>query len=272
MDMEKDFKPFTDALNSLGYLLRESDIVTFNNFLEYVIAQHSYTIVKDLEKASKEIKNAYYETYKEYVKLQYLKIHTQNKEWFDPFGSYFEMNSSKFSLNKRGQFFTPENLCDCVAKMTVNKEIKHARILDPACGSGRMLLASHAQNPRNFHYAQDIDYTCCLMTVVNIMMHGIQGEVIHGDSLNPDSYFQGWAINPNIVRLRGVPHIEKLEKENSFAFHVSQNSKMELLEKKERAEQDALEVLKNADFLDVGDKNKISIDKSKDEKTSFDFF
>lgn len=271
MEMEKDFKPFGNALNALGRLLQESEMGTFNSFLEYVIAQHSHTITKDLKNASKEIKIAYFDTYREYVKLQYLKIHTQHKAWFDPFGAYFEMNASKFSREKRGQFFTPDNLCDCIAKMMLDEKAEKATVYDPACGSGRLPLASHACNPKNYHYGQDLDYTCCLMSAVNMMMHGIQGEVVHGNSLSDDSYFQGWAINPNIVQLRGIPHIEHLEKENSFIFHVKQASKKERADLIEQAKQESIEKLKNADFLNVGQNGKISI-QAKDEKTSFDFF
>jgi type I restriction enzyme M protein len=272
MDIEKDFKPFAKALSSLGYLLHDSEMGTFNHFLEYIIAQHSHTVVKDLKNASKAVKLAYFDTYKEYIKLYYLKIHTQHKEWFDAFGLYFEINSSKFSRDKRGQFFTPENLCDCMCQMMVTKDMVKERVFDPACGSGRLLLASHVYNPKNYHFGQDLDYTCCLMSAVNMMMHGIQGEVVHGNSLDPDSYFQGWAINPNIIKLRGIPHIENLAKENSFIYHVAQGKKSELLEEKKKAEEASIEKIKNTDFLNVGKENRISIDKSKDEKTSFDFF
>lgn len=271
MNIEKEFTPFADALKALGYLLHESEIGAFKHFLEYVIAQHSHTVVKDLKSATKAIKIAYFEVYKAYVKLQDLKINTQHKEWFDPFGTYFELYSSRMGKRSKGQFFTPENLCDCMTQMMITKDMEKERISDPSCGSGRLLLSSHAYNPKNFHFGQDIDYTCCLMTSVNMMMHGIQGEVVHGDALLCDSYFQGWAINPNIRQLRGIPHIENLVKENSFIYHVAQSRKLEILEKKQETEKASIEKLKNADFLNMGE-NKISINKSKDEKTTFDFF
>lgn len=270
--MEKDFKELKTALDKLGYLLHKSEIATFEEFLEYVIAQHSHTITKDLSKSSKEIKTAYFECYSQYVKLQYLKVHKQHKEWFDAFGLYFEIHSSKWSRDKKGQFFTPEPICEFMVRCYVNENMEKETVFDPACGSGRFLLASHAYNPKNYHYGQDVDYTCCLMSVVNMMFHGIQGEVVHGNSLDPDSYFSGWSINPNIVKLKGIPHIEHLEKENSFIFHVSQSHKKERLEELERLEQEKKEELKKCNFLEIQDKDKIEFEEDTTNDASFEFF
>lgn len=55
----------------------------------------------------------------------------------------------------------------------------------------------------------DIDRTCAMMTVCNLMFHGIQGEVAWGDSLKGEIY-ECWAINPFINSktsvFSGAPH------------------------------------------------------------------
>lgn len=269
--MEKDFEPMRKALDRLGYLLHKDEIQAFDEFLEYGIAQHSHTIHKDLTSAPKEVREAYFNVYSEWVKLQYRKIHTEHKGWFDAFGLYFEIHSSKWGRQKKGQFFTPEPICDFMARINVTEDMERQTIQDPTCGSGRLLLASHACNPKNFQYGQDLDRTCCLMSALNMMIHGIQGEVVHGDALNPDSFFSGWAINPNIKQLQGIPHIENLEKENSFIFHVAQSYKKEREAEIKQEEQEEAERLKNANFLEVEEKKKLNFDNSKD-KTSFEFF
>lgn len=47
---------------------------------------------------------------------------------------------------------------------------------DPTCGSGRLLLAYHARNPGNYLIGEDINRTCCLMTVCNMLIHGCVGK------------------------------------------------------------------------------------------------
>lgn len=269
--MEKDFENLRKALDRLASLLHKDEMQAFDEFLEYGIAQHSHTIHKDLTNASKELKGAYFDAYSEWIKLQYRKIHTEHKDWFDAFGMYFEIHSSRWRRQKKGQFFTPEPICEFMARCNITENMERQRVNDPACGSGRFLLASHACNPRNFHYGQDIDRTCCLMSALNMMIHGIQGEVVHGDSLNADSYFSGWAINPSIKQLQGIPHIENLVKENSFIFHVAQSHKKDRLAEMERNQQEEAERLKNANFLEVEESEKLNFDNSKDG-TSFEFF
>ena len=80
---------------------------------------------------------------------------------------------------------------------------------DPTCGSGRLLLAYHAHNPGNYLVGEDISRTCCMMTVCNMLMHGCVGEVIHHDSLVPDSFLDGWYVNPFLTRT-GIPCIRKM--------------------------------------------------------------
>ncbi|HSV87510.1 MAG TPA: N-6 DNA methylase, partial [Bacteroidales bacterium] len=55
----------------------------------------------------------------------------------DVLGAYFEEH---ISHGHNGQFFTPQHLCDMMARL-MNPTTPLERILDPACGSGRMLMA-----------------------------------------------------------------------------------------------------------------------------------
>lgn len=269
--MEKDFENLRKALDRLAYLLHKDEIQAFEEFLEYAIAQHSLTIKKDMQNTSKEVRQAYFDVYSEWIKLQYLKIHTRDCKWFDAFGLYFEIHSSKWSKQKKGQFFTPIPVCDFMVKVQVTEEMKEERVIDPTCGSGRFLIASHAYNPKNFHYGEDIDRTCCMMSVLNMMIHGVQGEVAWRDSLDPNSWFGGWMINPCIKEYKGIPNIELLEKENSFIFHVAQKNYQERLEEIQKEEQEEKDKLYNSNFLEINEDDKLDFDNS-DNNTSFDFF
>lgn len=83
------------------------------------------------------------------------------------------------------------------------------RMGDPTCGSGRLLLAYHARNPENYLIGEDINRTCCLMTVCNMLIHGCVGEVICHDSLNPGNFVDGWKVNP-MLTWTGIPTIKRM--------------------------------------------------------------
>ncbi|MDR3059917.1 MAG: N-6 DNA methylase [Prevotella sp.] len=218
MRLEKEFAEFHSALERLAYIFGKDMIRAFEEFLEFAIAGHSHSIKVDMSKYNKEEIQLFHNLYYQWIILHSTVISKKHYEWFDAFGLYFELHSSDWSKKKKGQFFTPPNVCDLMTAM-INPEGERQRVLDPACGSGRMALASHAHNPKNYHFCMDIDRTCCMMSALNMMIHGIQGEVVWKDALSFLDYREGWSINPRIVQLKGIPHIELLEKEQSFIYH-----------------------------------------------------
>lgn len=139
-----------------------------------------------------------------------------SKGWFDAFGHIYEdLIASKSRRSNSGQFFTPETLCDLMTEITYpNEKIVGKLISDPTCGSGRTLLSFHAKHPGNRYIAEDIDKTCTMMTVCNFLFHGVEGEVVWHDSLNPDSFFGAWKVNEGLNnpfhKFFGIPHIEPI--------------------------------------------------------------
>lgn len=127
-------------------------------------------------------------------------------------------------LNRKGaqQFFTPWSVCETIAKLTYAEETeKILNVLDPTCGSGRMLLTSAFELGNNHHYyGIDIDMTCIKMSAINLFLNGVfRGEVMCADALNPDD-FRGsykFSIFPLGVRLI-------TEKEQSTLWHLHKNS------------------------------------------------
>lgn len=105
------------------------------------------------------------------------------------------------------QHFTPHNLATAMAAMLIPGEadIREAtaddplRILDPASGSGRLLVATASQlstiapeTPTVFT-AIDIDRVCAQMTAINYTLFGLPGWVIHGDALTME-VVNSWQI------------------------------------------------------------------------------
>jgi hypothetical protein len=83
-------------------------------------------------------------------------------------------------------------MAKCVTETALeNKtEDRPLRILDPACGSGRMLLAAQKCNGRHHEfYGIDIDHTCIKMAAVNLFLSGLfHSETLCGDALMPKDF------------------------------------------------------------------------------------
>ncbi len=142
----------------------------------------------------------------------------------DVLGDFFEQNISN---GRNGQFFTPYPICKFMASITHtdkvcdNETIEPLRILDPACGSGRMLLASHRINgPGNDYYGIDINLTCVKMAALNLFLNGIwNSEVMCANALAPNDFITAYRIS--FIPL-GIFKIEA--KEQSRLWHLHKNS------------------------------------------------
>lgn len=98
-----------------------------------------------------------------------------------------------FYNNRTGQFFTPVHVCDMMALMTIGNPKDGQSVVDSCCGSGRMLLSAAKINRNLNFYAADIDERCCKMTVLNMLINTMQGEVAHMNSITMEHY-KSWHI------------------------------------------------------------------------------
>lgn len=192
-----------------GFELRK----VFDDFLIFIIHGYSPGLPPlDTWKYKKEQTAVFYEMYRQWVFImeKQIKIHG----WYDAFGDlYMSLITSKSGQSAKGQFFTPDHICDLMKDIIMAGALKDAKvtIMDPTCGSGRTLLAAHAQDPTAYHCAEDIDQTCCMMTVCNFLIHGVRGEVIWHNSLQPETYWKGWRTNYLTAFLK-FPYIEIIPK------------------------------------------------------------
>lgn len=190
----------------------------FDDFLTYIIWAHTLPEYgKPIEgwPYKPEDGKKMYEIYVGLVNELNERLHTH--EWYDIFGEIYESAiASKHRRGDNGQFFTPASLCDLMAQISVSKdqEVVGDRISDPSCGSGRNLLAFHSLHPGNYHVGEDIDRTCALMSVCNFLLHGVNGEIIWHNSLNPDTFRGGWRINEYLnnptSQYFGIPHVRPI--------------------------------------------------------------
>jgi hypothetical protein len=92
------------------------------------------------------------------------------------------------SFGENGQFFTPDCICQMMAQMQISPDDTGKRILDPACGSGRTLLAAADINPNNEFYGVDVDIRCVRMTAINLALRNLYGWVTWGNTLTDETW------------------------------------------------------------------------------------
>ncbi|WP_346318212.1 N-6 DNA methylase [Chitinophaga sp. YIM B06452] len=116
----------------------------------------------------------------------------------DAFGDLF---MELISHGKNGQFFTPQPVCDMLARLNHGDDLKPGMpVCDPACGSGRTLLSMAKLERRLKFYGADTDITCCKMTVLNMLVNSLEGEIAWMDSISLEHY-RSWHI-------RNVPYVD----------------------------------------------------------------
>ncbi|OYP28463.1 N-6 DNA methylase [Rhodopirellula sp. MGV] len=94
------------------------------------------------------------------------------------------------TYGERGQFFTPDGVAQLMADLTLsdNDNKERRTINDPACGSGRFLLAV-AKKHRNCEFiGQDVDHRCAQMTAINLGLNGLYGWAVWQNTLTLECY------------------------------------------------------------------------------------
>ena len=128
--------------------------------------------------------------------------------FIDVLGEYFQQH---LSFGNNGQFFTPQHICDLMARLHDPTSIGK-RVIDPACGSGRMLMAMAKINRFSLFYGADIDSNCARMAVINLCLNRMYGEIAWMDSLS-NHHYNSWQIFPTI---KGIPCIREINQKESY--------------------------------------------------------
>lgn len=126
----------------------------------------------------------------------------------DVLGEYF---MQEISHGHNGQYFTPQPICDMLCGI-IKSDGPGYRVADPACGSGRMLLGAAKLNRSLLFYGADRDLACVHMTVINLCLNGLFGEVSWMDSLTGE-WFRGYKMT---IHPEGVPCIKQISQQESL--------------------------------------------------------
>ena len=103
-----------------------------------------------------------------------------------------------FGSNAQGQFFTPYNVCQCMAGMLVQEpeEGKIFTCSDPAVGGGALPIAyAEALYNKGVNYQQysyfecwDISQNSCCISMIQMSILGMPATIVRGNSLTLEVY------------------------------------------------------------------------------------
>ncbi len=136
--------------------------------------------------------------------------------WDDLLGVFYEVIKSSWKASALGQFFTPAALCDLTVQLQEGAA-ERTLVNDPSCGSGRLLLAHHAVNreARCYYVGQDLDRMAVDMTLMNMVIHGMRGEVVWGNTLTME-VSGAWLVNPCLEDM-GLPGLVPVPYEGTLS-------------------------------------------------------
>jgi type I restriction enzyme M protein len=111
----------------------------------------------------------------------------------DAFGDAYEYLMTMYASSagkSGGEFFTPQEVSELLAQITVVGKSDVNKVYDPACGSGSLLLkfakVLGKDNVRKGFFGQEINLTTYNLARINMFLHDINYEkfdLAHGDTL-----------------------------------------------------------------------------------------
>lgn len=117
----------------------------------------------------------------------------------DAFGDAYEYLMTMYASSagkSGGEFFTPQEVSELLARITVVGKKQVNRVYDPACGSGALLLqfakVLGKENVRQGFYGQEINLTTYNLARINMFLHDVNYEkfsLANGDTLTDAAHW-----------------------------------------------------------------------------------
>lgn len=128
----------------------------------------------------------------------------------DAFGDAYEYLMAMYAANagkSGGEYYTPQEVSELLARITVVGKTEVNKVYDPACGSGSLLLKFNKVLPggvRKGFFGQEINLTTYNLCRINMFLHDINYEkfdIAYGDTLTEpahwdDEPFEAIVSNP----------------------------------------------------------------------------
>ncbi len=136
----------------------------------------------------------------------------------DAFGDAYEYLMTMYASSagkSGGEFFTPQEVSELLARITVVGKTEINKVYDPACGSGALLLkfakVLGKDNVRQGFFGQEVNITTHNLCRINMFLHDINYEkfdIAHGDTLTDPAH---WEDEPFEAIVSNPPYSTKWE-------------------------------------------------------------
>ena len=140
----------------------------------------------------------------------------------DLFGDAYEYLMGMYASQagkSGGEYFTPQEVSELLARITVAGKTEVNKVYDPACGSGSLLLkfakVLGKENVRQGFFGQEINLTTYNLARINMFLHDINFErfdLAHGDTLTEPAH---WDEEPFEAIVSNPPYSTKWEGKNN---------------------------------------------------------
>lgn len=128
-----------------------------------------------------------------------LEVGRYEDNTIDAFGDAYEFLMTMYASNagkSGGEFFTPQEVSELLARITVVGKTEVNKVYDPACGSGSLLLKFSKvlgkENVRQGFFGQEVNITTYNLCRINMYLHDINYEkfdIAHGDTLTDPAHW-----------------------------------------------------------------------------------
>lgn len=128
-----------------------------------------------------------------------LEVGRYEDNTIDAFGDAYEFLMTMYASSagkSGGEFFTPQEVSELLARITVVGKTEVNKVYDPACGSGSLLLkfakVLGKENVRQGFFGQEINLTTYNLCRINMYLHDINYEkfsIAHGDTLTDPAHW-----------------------------------------------------------------------------------
>jgi type I restriction enzyme M protein len=140
-----------------------------------------------------------------------LNLGSYSDNTIDAFGDAYEFLLTMYASSagkSGGEFFTPQEVSELLARIAVSGKKAVNKVYDPACGSGSLLLQfAKVLGPdkvRRGFFGQEINLTTYNLCRINMFLHDVNYEkfdIAHGDTLTDpahwdDEPFEAIVSNP----------------------------------------------------------------------------
>lgn len=145
-----------------------------------------------------------------------MKLGNYQENSIDAFGDAYEYLMGMYASNagkSGGEYFTPQEVSELLAKLTLVGKTEVNKVYDPACGSGSLLLkfakVLGKNKIRNGFYGQEINLTTYNLCRINMFLHDIGYDNFNIACEDTLIYPQHWDDEPFEAIVSNPPYSTK---------------------------------------------------------------